>query len=94
MIPGGKPIIKNGNLVDDDLCDGLGFVSEELDGMNQDNQGTVGPRHVRNFDFDASKKPLSGGLGRMIIENATSRIYRCGRTTASFSPKPEKLQTR
>lgn len=75
VIPGGKPIIKSGNLVEDDLCDGLGFVSDELNGMNQDNQGTVRPRHVRNFDFDPTKKPLSGGLGKMIIENATSRIY-------------------
>lgn len=75
VIAGGKPIIKNGNLVKDDLFDGLGFISEEFNGMNQDNQGTVRPRHVRNFDFDPGKKPLSGGLGRMIIENATSRVY-------------------
>jgi len=75
VITGGNPIIKNGNLVKDDLFDGLGFVSDELNGMNQDNLGTVRPRHVRNFDFEMSKKPLSGGLGKMIIENATSRIY-------------------
>lgn len=75
VIPGGKPIIKGGNLVKDDLFDELGFVSDELNGMNQDNQGTVRPRHVRNFDFDTNNKPLSGGLGRMIIENAKSRIY-------------------
>ena len=75
VIQGGKPIIKNGNLVKDDLANDLGFVSDELNGMNQDNQGTVRPRHVRNFNFESNKKPLSGGLGRMIIENATSRIY-------------------
>ncbi|HLM01823.1 MAG TPA: hypothetical protein VK400_12265, partial [Pyrinomonadaceae bacterium] len=75
VIPGGKPIIKGGNLVKDDLFDGLGFVSEELNGMNQDNQGTVRPRHVRSFNFDNGEKHLSGGLGRMIIENALSRVY-------------------
>lgn len=75
VIAGGKLIFKNGNLVDDDLLDGLAFISEELNGMNQDNEGTVRPRHVRNFNLDAGNKPLSGGLGRMIIENAASRIY-------------------
>ena len=75
VITGGKPIIKGGNLVKDDLFDRLGFVSEELNGKNQDNQGTFRPRHVRDFDFEASKKHLSGGLGRMIIENALSRVY-------------------
>ncbi len=75
VITGGKLIIKNGNLVKDDLTDGLGFVSEELNGMNQDNLGTVRPRHVRSFNFDSDNKHLSGGLGRMIIENAISRVY-------------------
>ena len=75
VITGGKPIIKNGNLVKDDLTDGLGFVSEELNGMNQDNFGTVRPRHVRSFNFDSGNKHLSGGLGRMIIENGISRVY-------------------
>ncbi|MDQ3686744.1 MAG: hypothetical protein M3430_14270, partial [Acidobacteriota bacterium] len=75
VITGGKQIIKSGNLVPDDLFDGLAFVSDELNGMNQDNQGTVRPRHVRNFGFVSSMRPLSGGLGKMIIENATSRIY-------------------
>lgn len=75
VIPGGKPIIKNGNLVKDDLFDGLGFVSEEMNGQNQDNLGTVRPRHVRSFDFDSNNKHLSGGLGRMIIENGLSRVY-------------------
>lgn len=75
VIPGGKPIIKGGNLVKDDLFNGLGFVSDELNGVNKDNQGTIRPRHVRNFNFDNSKKHLSGGLGKMIIENALSRVY-------------------
>lgn len=74
VISGGKKIITaNGNLIGDDLFDGLGFVSDELNGMNQDNMGTVRPRHVRNFDL--SDAPSSGGLGKMIIENARSRIY-------------------
>jgi vanadium chloroperoxidase len=68
VIPGGKPIIKGGNLVADDLFKGLGFVSDEFNGGNRDNQGTVRPRHVRNFDLVASKP-------EMIIENAVSRIY-------------------
>lgn len=75
VIPGGKPIIKGGNLVDDDLFKDLGFVSDELNGLNSDNTGTVRPRHVRDFDLNAGDKSMSGGLGRMIIENATSRIY-------------------
>jgi vanadium chloroperoxidase len=75
VIPGGKPIIKGGNLVPDDLFDGLSFVSEELNGGNRDNQGTVRPRHVRNFDKATGKPGESGGLGKMIIENARSRIY-------------------
>ncbi|MDQ3712053.1 MAG: hypothetical protein M3388_07515 [Acidobacteriota bacterium] len=75
IIPGGKKIIKNGNLVDDDLFAGLGFVSDEFNGMNQDNLGTVRPRHVRSFELVNTDKPSSGGLGKMIIENARSRIY-------------------
>jgi len=43
--------------------------------MNQDNLGTVRPHHVHNFNFKNSDKPSSGGLGKMIIENARSRIY-------------------
>jgi vanadium chloroperoxidase len=75
IIPGGKKIIKNGNLVDDDLFAVLGFVSDEFNGMNQDNLRTVRPRHVRSFDLVNTDKPSSGGLGKMIIENARSRIY-------------------
>lgn len=50
----------------DNLFDGLDFVSEEFNGMNQDNKGTVRPNHARNF---------SGGLWDMIIENGRSRVF-------------------
>jgi hypothetical protein len=75
VIPGGKSIIKGGNLVPDDLFEGLSAVSDELNGRNQDNLGTVRPRHVRNFDKVNSQPGESGGLGKMIIENARSRIF-------------------
>jgi vanadium chloroperoxidase len=58
--------ISNGNRQNDNLFDGLAFVSEELNGVNRDNTGTVRPRHVRNFP---------GGLWQMILENAISRVY-------------------
>jgi len=75
VIPGGKPIIKGGNLVPDDLFDELDFVSDELNGGNRDNQGTVRPKHVRNFDKISNRPAESGGLGKMILENARSRIF-------------------
>ena len=50
----------------DDLFDGLTFVSEEFNGSNKDNKGTVRPRHVRSF---------SKGLAQMIEENGRSRVY-------------------
>lgn len=50
----------------DDLFDGLDFVSEELDGANRDNAGTVRPRHVRSFP---------DGLWDMILENGRSRVF-------------------
>ncbi len=50
----------------DKLFKGLTFVSEELNGINKDNKGTVRPRHVRNFP---------GGLWQMIEENGRSRVY-------------------
>ena len=50
----------------DTLFDGLVFVSDEYDGFNKDNKGTVRPRHVRDFP---------GGLWRMIEENGRSRVY-------------------
>ncbi|GAA4462152.1 hypothetical protein GCM10023189_38490 [Nibrella saemangeumensis] len=51
----------------DQLFNSLSFVSEELNGVNQDNEGTVRPRHVRNFP--------NGGLWQMIEENGRSRVY-------------------
>lgn len=50
----------------DPLADGLSFVSEELNGSSQDNQGTVRPRHVREFP---------DGLWQMIEENGRSRVF-------------------
>lgn len=50
----------------DDLAKDLWFVSDELNGMSADAQGTVRPRHVRKFDK---------GLWGMIEENARSRVY-------------------
>lgn len=50
----------------DNLFQGLTFVSEEMNGVNKDNKGTVRPRHVRNFP---------GGLWQMIEENGRSRVY-------------------
>jgi hypothetical protein len=52
------------NKSNDNLFPGF-FVSEELNGGNRDNDGTVRPRHTRFFP---------GGLWQMILENATSRI--------------------
>lgn len=50
----------------DTLFQGLTFVSDELNGVNKDNKGTVRPRHVRNFP---------NGLWQMIEENGRSRVY-------------------
>jgi hypothetical protein len=50
----------------DTLFDGLSFVSDELNGVNQDNKGTIRPRHLRSFP---------GGLWRMIEENGLSRLF-------------------
>lgn len=50
----------------DNLFQGLTFVSDELNGVNKDNKGTVRPKHVRNFP---------GGLWQMIVENGLSRVY-------------------
>lgn len=58
--------ISPGDKNPDTLFNGLSFVSEELNGGNRDNRGTVRPRHVRNF---------GGGLWQMIIENGLSRVY-------------------
>lgn len=50
----------------DNLADGLYFVSDELNGLNADNKGTIRPRHVRNF---------ADGLWGMIRENSISRVF-------------------
>ena len=50
----------------DNLFDTLDIVSEEFNGVNQDNHGTARPRHVRNFP---------DGLWQMIEENGRSRVY-------------------
>ena len=50
----------------DSLAAGCDFVSDEFNGMNRDNKGTVRPRHVRSF---------SKGLWQMIEENGRSRVY-------------------
>ena len=50
----------------DDLTADIGFVSDELNGINRDNRGTVRPKHSREFP---------GGLWQMIEENGRSRIY-------------------
>jgi len=49
----------------DTLVDGLVFVSDEHNGVNKDNKGTVRPRHVRDFN---------DGLWQMIVENGRSRV--------------------
>jgi membrane-associated phospholipid phosphatase len=48
-----------------DVVKSLGFVSDELNGVSRDNQGTVRPRHERRFK----------DLQHMIIENGVSRVY-------------------
>ncbi len=50
----------------DHLFDGLIFVSDEFNGINQDNKGTVRPKHTRSFP---------GGLWQMIVENGLSRVF-------------------
>ncbi|HBY78259.1 MAG TPA: hypothetical protein DEG47_14935, partial [Cyanobacteria bacterium UBA11148] len=50
----------------DNLFDGLTFVSDEFNGISRDNKGTVRPKHVRSFP---------GGLWQMIVENGLSRVY-------------------
>ena len=58
--------IPAGNRAADQLFKNLSFVSEEFDGANRDNLGTVRPRHERSFP---------GGLWQMIEENGRSRVY-------------------
>ena len=49
----------------DDLCDGLTFTSDEVDGRAIDERGYVRPRHERTFP---------DGLWQMIEENGASRL--------------------
>jgi hypothetical protein len=58
--------VSNGDTKKDNLFNSLTFVSEEYNGMNKDNKGTVRPRHNRKF---------TDGLWQMIIENGTSRVF-------------------
>jgi hypothetical protein len=58
--------VKVGDRKPDNLFDGLDFISEELNGKNQDNKGTVRPLHRRDFE---------DGLWQMIIENGLSRVF-------------------
>jgi vanadium chloroperoxidase len=44
----------------------LDFISDEFNGSNSDSNGTIRPKHTRNF---------SKGLWRMIEENGLSRVY-------------------
>jgi hypothetical protein len=55
-----------GNVKGDKLFDGQYFVSDEYNGVNVDNNGTVRPRHRRSF---------AKGLLDMIIENGASRLW-------------------
>jgi vanadium chloroperoxidase len=50
----------------DNLFQNLTFVSDEHNGVNKDNNGTVRPKHVRSFP---------NGLWQMIEENGRSRVY-------------------
>jgi membrane-associated phospholipid phosphatase len=58
--------IAAGNKSPDNLFQNRTFVSDEHNGVNKDNCGTVRPKHVRNFP---------GGLWQMIEENGRSRVY-------------------
>lgn len=53
------------NLFKDSMGNDLYFVSDEFNGGNRDNDGTVRPRHTHFFE---------DGLWGMIIENALSRV--------------------
>lgn len=50
----------------DPLFNGLAFVSDEHNGINKDNNGTIRPKHTRGFP---------DGLWQMIEENGRSRVY-------------------
>ena len=50
----------------DNLFNDLTFISDEFNGINKNNTGTVRPKHTRSFP---------DGLWQMIIENGQSRVY-------------------
>ena len=58
--------VPTGDTGPDNLFDSMSFISDEMNGITQDNHGTVRPRHVRSFP---------GGLWQMIEENGRSRVY-------------------
>jgi hypothetical protein len=58
--------VASGNRSPDNLFANLDFVSDELNGVNVDNRGTVRPKHLRTFP---------DGLWQMIEENGRSRVY-------------------
>ncbi len=51
---------------DTTLFNDITFVSDEFNGVNLNNKGTVRPKHVRSFP---------GGLWQMILENGLSRVF-------------------
>jgi hypothetical protein len=55
-----------GSLKGDTLFDGQHFVSDEYNGQNTDNNGTIRPRHRRSF---------AKGLFDMMMENGASRLW-------------------
>jgi hypothetical protein len=57
--------VPKGDCKKDDIYKGP-FVSDEMNGVTQDNQGNVRPRHLRKFD---------DGLWQMIEENGFSRVF-------------------
>jgi len=58
--------IPSGDRNPDSLLNDLEFVSEECNGINKDNKGTVRVKHTRVFP---------GGLAQMIEENGFSRVF-------------------
>lgn len=58
--------ISPGDRNPDTLFNTLTLVSNEFDGTNKDNKGTVRPKHVRKFP---------NGLWQMIEENGRSRVF-------------------
>jgi len=61
-----RQFYSQGNYGPDHLADNLEFVSDELNGINVDNTGTVRQRWVRRFP---------GGLWQMIEEQGRARVF-------------------